>query len=311
MPKGVQLVAEELRWLKRQGIQHTYLSDETVKLVRQWVREAKEQQASAPPEEPAGGAVAFEAKAETAGIAEPPEDRTAKKQAVRASGFAIEPLPEPPVIELPEGSKAERMEWLRDRVLHCPVCNAHARIKEGKKVVFGVGSLDANIFFCGEAPGADEEDQGEPFVGKAGQLLTKIIEAMELKREDVYIGNILKWRPEKEDMRVGNRPPTPEEMAFCLPYLRAQIEVVKPKVIVALGMTAVTGLLGPGHKMRDLRGKWQEFQGTPLMVTYHPSYLLRYASPEKKREVWEDMMAVMEKVGLRVTDRQRGYFLPK
>jgi uracil-DNA glycosylase family 4 len=216
-------------------------------------------------------------------------------------------IPPPSDLELPPGDKQTRWEWLRNRVLQCPVCNEH--VAEGKKVVFGVGNIDADIFFCGEAPGADEEIQGEPFVGRAGQLLTKIIEAMGLQRTDVYIGNIMNWRPET-DTSFGNRPPTQEEMNFCLPYLRAQLEVVKPKVIVALGNTAVSGLLGPDPKRRlgSVRGKWFEFEKTPLFVTYHPSYILRSGSIYNKRIIWEDMLLVMEKVGLDVTDKQRQFF---
>jgi DNA polymerase len=208
---------------------------------------------------------------------------------------------------LPEGDKQTRWDWLRNHVLNCPVCKTH--VKPEKQVVFGVGNLDADIFFCGEAPGADEEIEGEPFVGKAGQLLTKIIQAMGLKRSDVYIGNIMNWRPEMPTA-VGNRPPTPDEMAVCLPYLKAQVEIVRPKVIVALGNTAVTGLLGQDSKRRltDIRGTWMEFEGITLLPTYHPSYLLRYASPEIKRLVWEDMMNVMERVGLPISEKQRGFF---
>ncbi|MBO6101827.1 MAG: uracil-DNA glycosylase, partial [Opitutales bacterium] len=233
-----------------------------------------------------------------------------KTASLSGEGFSVAAIPPPKPFSLPKGDKAARWSALREIVLNDPVCNEH--LHKGKKVVFGVGSLDAEIFFCGEAPGADEETQGEPFVGKAGQLLTKIIAAMGLKREDVYIGNIMNWRPELPT-RTGNRPPTPEEMAYCLPYLKAQIEIVKPKVVVALGMTAVNGLLGadPKRKMAAIRGRWREFNGTDLMITYHPSFLLQYASPEKKRMVWEDMMMVMEKVGLEISEKQRNYFLPK
>lgn len=223
----------------------------------------------------------------------------------------IKPIPEAPAkVELPEGDAATQMAWLEERVLACPVCNEH--LSENGKVVFGVGSVEADIFFCGEAPGADEEVEGEPFVGKAGQLLTKIIQAMGLQREDVYIGNILKWRPE-HDKPYGNRPPTVEEMNFCLPYVKAQIEIVKPKIIVALGNTAVIGLLGPdsNRRMGSVRGTWHEFEGTPLMITFHPSYLLRNNTLKTKRMVWEDMLLVMEKVGMPINDKQRGFFLPK
>jgi uracil-DNA glycosylase family 4 len=175
-----------------------------------------------------------------------------------------------------------------------------------------VGSPEAEIFFCGEGPGADEEEQGEPFVGPAGQLLTKIIQAMGLTREKVYIGNIMKWRPEMPT-EWGNREPTPAEVAFSLPFLRAQLAIVRPKVIVALGKTAVNGLLGPDprRRMTAFRGHWQEFAGTPLMPTFHPSYLLRNQAMAVKRQVWEDMLAVMERVGMEVSEKQRGFFLGK
>jgi uracil-DNA glycosylase len=224
-------------------------------------------------------------------------------------------FPVAPKIELPVGTKREQWDWLRRRVLECPVCRSHTH--GDNQVVFGVGNIDADIFFCGEAPGGEEEIQGEPFVGPAGQVLTKMIVAMGLKREDVYIGNILNWRPEMEGRasgktvhQTGNRPPTEEEMAYCLPYLRAQLAVVKPKVIVALGSTAAQGLLGFGSfkSLSSIRGRWLEYQGTPLMVTYHPSYLLRYADAKTKRMVWEDMLKVMEKVGLPISEKQRGYF---
>ena len=145
-------------------------------------------------------------------------------------------------------------------------------------------------------------------VGKAGQLLTKIIAAMGLSRSDVYIGNIMNWRPE---VPKGNRPPTEEEMRYCLPYLKAQIEIVNPQIVVALGMTAVNGLLGfdPSRRMGKIRGHWHSFEGRDLMVTYHPSFLLQYASAAMKRLVWEDMMAVMERVGMDISEKQRGYFL--
>ncbi|MDR1432828.1 MAG: uracil-DNA glycosylase [Puniceicoccales bacterium] len=211
-------------------------------------------------------------------------------------------------IALPAGGKLEKYEWLKNKVLHCEVCQKHVR--PGKKIVFGVGNVDADIFFCGEAPGADEETIGEPFVGRAGQLLTKIITAMGLSRDDVYIANIMNWRPETP-MEIGNRPPTREEMEFCLPYLLAQIEIVRPSAIVALGSTAANGLLGhdPSRRMYDIRGRWMSFASTPLMVTFHPSYLLRNNTNAAKRTVWLDMLAVMERLSMHIDERQRGYFL--
>ncbi len=187
-----------------------------------------------------------------------------------------------------------------------------SQVKPGKKVVFGVGSLDAGIFFCGEAPGQEEEIEGEPFVGPAGQLLTRIIRAMGLERSDVYIGNIMNYRPPMPTP-VGNRAPELNEMAYCTPYLKAQLEIVQPKVIVALGNTAVEGLLGhdPKRRIGRIRGQWMEFAGIDLIPTFHPSYLLRNQTLATKRLVWEDMLAVMEKLSMPVSDKQRGYFLSK
>jgi len=209
-------------------------------------------------------------------------------------------------VATPANGKTEAIAALRQQALACAKC-AHLA-KSRKNVVFGVGSIDAELRFVGEAPGADEDTQGEPFVGAAGQLLTKIIQAMGLTRQTVYIANILKCRPDTPGQAYGNRKPTPDEMRTCIPYLEAQIDLIKPKVMVALGGTATEGLLGLGGIMK-LRGNWQTYRGIPVMPTYHPSYLLRNQAPPEKRRVWEDMMQVMEKLGMSISEKQRGYFL--
>ncbi len=163
--------------------------------------------------------------------------------------------------------------------------------------------------FVGEAPGADEDQQGEPFVGKAGQLLTKIIQAMGLRRDDVYIANILKCRPDTPGQASGNRKPTPEEMQTCIPYLHEQIDLIKPEVLVALGATAVEGLLGKTLGITRLRGNWRSYRGIPLMPTYHPAYLLRNQALGERRRVWEDILQVMERLGMPISQKQRNYFL--
>jgi DNA polymerase len=196
---------------------------------------------------------------------------------------------------------------LRERALSCAKCPHLASSR--KTVAFGVGSIDAQLMFVGEAPGADEDEQGEPFVGRAGQLLTKIIQATGLQRADVYIANILKCRPDTPGQSAGNRKPTSDEMATCIPYLHEQIDLIRPKVIVALGATAVEGLLGKTIGITKLRGTWKTYRGTPLMPTYHPAYLLRNQAMSEKRKVWEDMLAVMEKLGMPVSPKQRNYFL--
>lgn len=205
-------------------------------------------------------------------------------------------------------SKAEMLEQVRAKVLVCELCPQLASSRT--QTVFGVGNPDAELMFIGEAPGADEDKQGEPFVGRAGQLLTKIIETMGFRRDEVYIANILKSRPDMPPGAPGNRPPTTDEMNNCLPFLIEQIRIVQPKVLVALGATAVEGLLGFRGTMSKVRGTWHSFENTPLMITFHPSYLLRNQSPAEKRKVWEDMLLVLEKLGRPITPKQRKYFLP-
>jgi DNA polymerase len=203
--------------------------------------------------------------------------------------------------------KASAFTELQQRALVCVKC-AHLASSR-KNVVFGVGSIDAQLMFVGEAPGADEDEQGEPFVGKAGQLLTKIVQTMGLQRGDVYIANILKCRPDTPGQSAGNRKPTPEEMSTCIPFLHEQIDLIRPKVLVALGGTAVEGLLGKTAGITKLRGNWQVYRGIPLMPTYHPAYLLRNQALAEKRRVWEDMLQVMEKLVMPISEKQSGFFL--
>ena len=162
--------------------------------------------------------------------------------------------------------------------------------------------------FVGEAPGADEDLQGEPFVGKAGQLLTKIIQAMGYSRDDIYIANVLKCRPDMPPGSTGNRKPKPEEMSTCLPWLEEQIALIRPRVIVALGATALEGLLGTTGPVSRLRGNWQTFRDIPMMPTYHPAYLLRNQLISEKRKVWEDMLKVLERLGQPISEKQKRFF---
>jgi uracil-DNA glycosylase family 4 len=205
--------------------------------------------------------------------------------------------------------RPDPMAELRSRALVCQLCPHLVRSRT--QVVFGVGNPNAELMFVGEAPGADEDARGEPFVGKAGQLLTKIIQAMGYERGDIYIANVLKCRPDMPADSSGNRRPTPSEMATCLPYLAEQIDLIRPKVLVALGAVAMEGLLGDQRPMRDLRGNWHSFRDIPLMATYHPAYLLRNQSLSEKRKVWEDMLQVLEKLDRPITEKQRQFFLTK
>jgi len=203
--------------------------------------------------------------------------------------------------------KEAAMAALRERATACVKC-PHL-VKSRRTVVFGTGDVHARLMFVGEAPGADEDAQGEPFVGAAGQLLTRIIKAMGFTRETVYIANILKCRPDTPGQSRGNRKPTPEEMKTCLPWLLEQIDLVRPAVMVALGATAVEGLLGRGEGITRLRGRFQSFRDIPVMPTFHPSYLLHNSAVTEKRKVWEDMMQVLEKLGAPISEKQRGFFL--
>jgi uracil-DNA glycosylase family 4 len=220
-----------------------------------------------------------------------------------AAGIRPEPVIEPLAPEARPAAMAE----LRTRALACVKCPNLVRSRT--QVVFGVGNVNADIMFVGEAPGADEDVQGEPFVGAAGQLLTKIIQATGQSRDTVYIANILKCRPDMPVGAPGNRKPTPDEMKTCIPYLLEQIQIIRPKVIIALGATAVEGLFGKPIPITKQRGNWMTFRDIPVMPTFHPAYLLRNQAPSEKRKVWEDMLAVMERVGLPISEKQRGYFL--
>lgn len=179
--------------------------------------------------------------------------------------------------------KSRLLEELRSEIGNCKRCKLHA---QRKNIVFGVGNPGARLVFIGEGPGRDEDIQGEPFVGRAGQLLTRIIQSIKLKREDVYIANIVKCRPPE------NRNPQPDEIKACEPFLFSQLEIIRPEIICALGNFAAQTLLMTSEKITKLRGKFYNFKGVKLMPTYHPAFLLR--NPDMKRDVWEDMKMVQE-----------------
>jgi uracil-DNA glycosylase len=188
---------------------------------------------------------------------------------------------------------AAALRAIREDLGDCTRCPLH---KQGRKqIVFGTGNPYADLMFVGEAPGADEDIQGEPFVGRAGQLLNNMIAAMGLRREDVYIANVIKCRP------PGNRTPEPGECAICSPFLLRQIEAIQPKALVALGAVAAKTLLAVNQPMNSLRGRWYEFHGFPLLVTFHPAYLLR--NPPAKKDAWQDLQMVMKRLGLKAPQK--------
>ena len=185
----------------------------------------------------------------------------------------------------------DKLQYLRDLAQNWKPARDLNSLRD--TMVFATGNPHTQLMLIGEAPGYYEEVQREPFVGRAGEKLNQILKAMGLSRDMVYISNIVKFRPALPNQRTNNRAPTPEEIEACLPIIMHEIQVIQPKMIIALG------------------GRFHDLNGIPVRVTYHPSYLLRSDNPREKRKVWEDMLAVMERMGMPVSEKQRGYFLPR
>ena len=244
---------EYLQYLKEQGVTHVPSSGKTFAKPR-------------PPAPPAS-------RPAPADSATPPPPTPAKAPAARAPA------------KHPKGGK-DTLASIAAEIAACQLC---ALAPTRKNVVPGQGALKPEVMFVGEGPGADEDEQGLAFVGRAGQLLTKMILAMGYTREQVFIGNIVKCRP------PGNRVPTPEEMEGCIPYLKRQIAVIQPKLIVCLGATAARGLVNETMPIGKARGSWREFEGIPVMLTLHPAYLLR--DPRQKAPCWADLKAVLARLG--------------
>jgi DNA polymerase len=302
-------LAHYLKILQSEGHTHVTLSKSSIQTLRQLV--SKPGGNPTPVAFPRGVSVAVSSPSRSENRVDPVSaPRTPSPAPIHV---AVSTSPSHPVqfhdLDLESGTKAERLERLRVRALGCQQC-AHL-VRTRTQVVYGVGNPEAKLMFVGEAPGADEDEQGEPFVGKAGQLLTKMIQAMGLERDQIYIGNVLKCRPDMPEGSIGNRKPTADEMKTCIPYLHAQIKIIQPKVLVALGATAVEGLLHEKTPISKLRGRLMDFHGIPLMPTYHPSYLLRNQSVAEKRKVWEDLLIVMEALQLPISEKQKGYFLSR
>lgn len=275
------VLIDYLRQLERQGLTHVPVDEEARAILRGY----------------------FKAKAPQPG---------------RSSATATAPQPAaavaeaPPVATLtPTGTtRTEQLASLRAQAETWEPARSLGTLRD--TMVFAVGNPEAPIVFVGEAPGYEEELRREPLVGKAGEKFNAILVAMGLSREQVYISNICKFRPALKNQTTTNRKPTREEMHACLPFVRAEIGIIKPKCIVALGATAAEGLLDSTETVGHLRGSWHEFEGIPLRVTYHPSYLLHTdAALPEKRKVWDDMLCLMEFLGMPISEKQRGFFLPK
>ena len=198
-------------------------------------------------------------------------------------------IPASTMFDISERIEGDTLPRIREDLGECTRCRLHTT---RNKIVFGAGNEHAELVFVGEGPGRDEDMQGLPFVGRAGKLLTQMIEAMGLTRDLVYIANVVKCRPPE------NRKPEEDESGTCSPFLYRQIDAIAPKAIVCLGLTAAQSLLNTKDSISRIRGQWLEYRGTKLMVTYHPAYLLR--NPPAKREVWDDLQKVMALLGLKV-----------
>lgn len=288
MSRPVDALIEFLRNEEARGVTHVHLDEESRQVLRGLMARGKR---------PAGEGMVT--PAQRVSVARPelsPSRQTASSATAPSAGLLIEGV-----------TPAERIESLRRQAEHWAPALSLGTLRN--TMVFSTGNPEAEIMLVGEAPGYQEERQKEPFVGPAGQKLTDILKAMGLAREQVYISNIVKFRPSMPGQTTNNRPPTDEEMASCLPFIHAEVSIVKPSCIIALGGTAAKGLLNRNDAVARLRGSWHEFAGVPVRVTYHPSYLLRGTSGnEDKRMVWEDMLAVMELLAMRISEKQRAYF---
>jgi len=301
---------EQLRRQRRDGGRMEWLGEESRSFLRDLflgkTPTARVREQDSASSDPGPGP---EAVAEAATVERPPQAtvvrRVAGKEPVKAAPRG--PIPE---VAVPRGgSKDDRIEALRAQFENCEICSSIDTLRE--QLVFSCGNPDAELMFVGDAPGLEEEKQGEPFVGAAGQLLTRIIETMGLRRDQVYLSNLVKYRPSIEGgagQGESNRNPTPREMEACLPYLQAEIAVVEPRVLVALGPNVIQGLLRLPGSVGKAREQWHQHRNVPARATYHPSYLLDNKTLTERRKLWLDMLEVMARLEMPISDKQRTFF---
>jgi len=293
--EALDILLEELKRQKAAGLRRVSISDEAVASLKSL--------AGTPAATPAPAAVAkFSAVSAAAVERRPTPPPVALKPAVVTTTPVIA---DAPIFTLPAGTKAERMQALRQLVDACVETKKH--LTGSHRPLLGHGSLDAKVVFVGEAPSLEEMDAGKAFAGASGELLQKILGAAAISPADYYLAPVMVWRPEPPT-QYGKRPPTAREIAFNLPYLRAQIDVVGPRIVVALGAQAFEALHGRTPSITQARGQWFDLSGVPLMPTYHPNYLLHNPSASAKRAVWEDFLLAMEKLSLPISEKQRGFF---
>jgi len=298
--EALDILLEELKRQKAAGVRRVSVSDDALASLKSLVG------APVPPPAPVASAAAAPVVRAAAPAPIPASVRpvTPKTAAVVATA----PIPDAPIFTLPAGTKAERMQALKQIVDACAETKKH--LTPPHRPLLGHGSLDAKIVFVGDAPSLEEMEAGKVFAGPAGEVFSKILTAAALTESDYFLAAVTVWRPEPPTA-YGKRPPTARELAFNLPYLRAQIDVIQPKAVIALGAQAFESLHGRSRSITDARGNWFELSGIPMMASWHPNYLLHNSNNALKRIFWEDFLQVMEKVGLPISEKQRGFFIPK
>ena len=295
--EALDILLEELKRQKAAGVRRVSITADSLTALKALAGTpaAPVAQATPAPAKPAAASAPAPARPVTPVAAAP-------KPAVVVSAA---PIPDAPIFTLAAGTKAERLQALRQLVDACAETKKH--LTGSHRALLGHGSADAKVVFVGEAPSLEEMDAGQAFAGASGELLQKILGAAAISPADYYLAPVMVWRPEPPT-QYGKRPPTPRELAFNLPYLRAQIDVVAPRIVVALGAQAFEALHGRTPSITQARGQWFDLAGVPLMPTYHPNYLLHNPSAAAKRAVWEDFLLVMAKLGLPISEKQRGFF---
>jgi DNA polymerase len=289
--EALDILLEELKRQKAAGVRRVSITADSLTALKAL---------AGTPAAPAAQATPAPAKP-----AAPPRPVVPVSAAPKPAVVSAAPMPDAPIFTLAAGTKAERLQALRQLVDACAETKKH--LTGSHRALLGHGSADAKVVFVGEAPSLEEMDAGQAFAGASGELLQKILGAAAISPADYYLAPVMVWRPEPPT-QYGKRPPTARELAFNLPYLRAQIDVVAPRIVVALGAQAFEALHGRTPSITQARGHWFDLAGVPLMPTYHPNYLLHNPSAAAKRAVWEDFLLVMAKLGLPISEKQRGFF---
>ncbi|MFZ9605555.1 MAG: uracil-DNA glycosylase [Opitutales bacterium] len=302
--EALDILLEELKRQKAAGVRRVSITADSLAALKA-LAGTPATPASAPAPAPAKAAPAPAPARPAAASSSAPVAAAAPKPAVAAPAA---PISDAPIFTLAAGTKAERMQALRQLVEACAETKKH--LVAPQRPLLGHGSLDAKVVFVGEAPTIGEMEAGQAFAGESGELLQKILGAAAINQADCYFAPVMVWRPEPPT-QYGKRPPTARELAFNLPYLRAQIDVISPRVVVALGAQAFEALHGRTPTITQARGQWFDLGGVPLLATFHPNYLLHSPSASAKRTVWEDFLLLMEKLGLPISEKQRGFFATK